>query len=87
MGDFISRFGHLSAPCLKHAGTTPGQYNRQRRPDSRSLKTPGQQRHCTKSDRRPMSNYHITAKPGRRCRVVEAGATDSHLTCPAPHAF
>jgi len=23
MGDFISRFGHLSAPCLKHAGTTP----------------------------------------------------------------
>jgi len=41
-------------PCLKHAGT-PGQYNRQRRQDSRSLKTPGHQRCCTKSDRCPVS--------------------------------
>jgi len=56
-------------PCLKHAGT-PGQYNRQRRRDSHSLKMPGQQGHCTKSDRRPVSNYHITAKPGWRCRML-----------------
>jgi len=48
----------------------PGQYNWQRRRDSRSLKTPGQQRRCTKSDRCPVSNYHTTAKPGRRCRVL-----------------
>jgi len=27
-----------------------------------------------------VSNYHITAKPGRRCRVVEAGTTDSQLS-------
>jgi len=45
-------------------------YNRQRRRDSHTLKTPGQQRHCTKSDRCPVSNYHITAKLGRRCRVL-----------------
>jgi len=47
-----------------------GQYNQQRRRDSHSLKMTGQQRHCTKSDRCPVSNYHITAKPGWRCRVL-----------------
>jgi len=59
----------LSKTC-QDAGMTPWQYNWRRCRDSRSLKTPGQQRHCTKSDRRPVSNYHITAKPGRCCRVL-----------------
>ena len=49
------------APCLKHA-VMPGQYNWQRRRDSRLLKTSGQQRHCTKSDRRPVSIYHGTCQ-------------------------
>ena len=48
--------------CLKHAGTTPRQYYRQRCRDSRSLKTPGQWRRCTKADRRPVSNYQGTCQ-------------------------
>jgi len=40
--------------------------------------TPGQSRRCTKS--RPSSSVQLPqSKPGRRCRVVEAGTTDSHL--------
>ena len=44
----------------RDAETTPGQYNQQRRRDSRSLKTLGQQQHCAKSDRCPVSSYHMT---------------------------
>jgi len=59
--------------CLIHAGMMPGQYNKQRA-------TLEQLRRSTEWDCCPVSNYHITDKPGWHwhCHVVEAKTTDSH---------
>ena len=64
-------------PCLKHAGT-PG-----RRRDSITGRDTGRDAGivATLYYVRPSSREQLPqSKPGRRCRVVEAGTTDSHLS-------
>jgi len=67
--DALLTYTHMSRRPVMHA-QTKASYSAVYRPCLTHARTPGQQRHCTKSDHCPACNYHITAKPGRRCSML-----------------